>query len=123
MQTRFITTREQELVEGEYVEGVVVEFAGKYFWLLENGDCEETDVSEADLNCADDFVALVRTVGPSEFLRTQAFARDLKIPWVRAHAWALGRCWRHLGEDTDRSRETRLAGNFGTLSRAYRVNR
>ena len=57
MQTRFITTREQELVEGEYVEGVVVEFAGKYFWLSENGDCEETDVSEADLNCADDFVA------------------------------------------------------------------
>jgi hypothetical protein len=57
MQTRFITTREQELTEGEYVEGVVVEFAGKYFWLLENGDCTETDVSEADLNCADDFVA------------------------------------------------------------------
>ena len=58
MQTRFITTREQELTEGEYVEGVVVEFAGKYFWLLENGDCEETDVSEADLNCADEFTAL-----------------------------------------------------------------
>ena len=55
--TRFITYREQEVAEGEYVEGVVVEFAGKYFWLLENGDCTETDVSTADLNCADDFVA------------------------------------------------------------------
>ena len=48
--TRFITYREQEVAEGEYVEGVVVEFAGKYFWLLENGDCTETDVSTADLN-------------------------------------------------------------------------
>ena len=54
---RFITSREQELTEGEYAEGVVVEFAGRYFWLLENGDCTETDVSEADLNCADDYIA------------------------------------------------------------------
>ena len=54
---RFICTREQELVEGEYVEGVVVEAYGKYYWLLENGNCEETDVSEADLACADEFVA------------------------------------------------------------------
>ena len=57
MQTRFITSREQEVTEGNYVEGVVVEFAGRYFWLLENGDCTETDVSEADLNCADDYIA------------------------------------------------------------------
>lgn len=48
MQVKFITHKEQEVSEGEYVEGVVVEFAGKYFWLLENGDCTETDVSEAD---------------------------------------------------------------------------
>ena len=57
MHTKIITTREQELTEGNYVEGVVVEFAGKYFWLLENGDCMETEVSEADLNCADEFTA------------------------------------------------------------------
>ena len=57
MHTKIITTREQELTEGNYVEGVVVEFAGKYFWLLENGDCTETEVSEADLNCADSFIA------------------------------------------------------------------
>jgi len=57
MQTRFITSREQEVTEGNYVEGVVVEFAGRYFWLLENGDCTETEVSEADLNCADDYIA------------------------------------------------------------------
>ena len=57
MQARFITTREQELTEGEYTEGVVVEFAGKYFWLLENGDCTLTDVDEADLSCADEWVA------------------------------------------------------------------
>ena len=55
--TRFITYREQENTEGNYVEGVVVQFADKYFWLLENGDCTETDVSTADLNCADEFVA------------------------------------------------------------------
>ena len=58
MHTKIITIREQELTEGNYVEGVVVEFAGKYFWLLANGDCTETDVSEADLNCADEFTAL-----------------------------------------------------------------
>ena len=57
MQTRFITSREQEVTEGNYVEGVVVEFAGRYFWLLENGDCTETEVSDADLNCADDYIA------------------------------------------------------------------
>ena len=57
MKTRFITSREQELTEGNYVEGVVVEFAGRYFWLLENGDCMETEVSEADLNCADEYIA------------------------------------------------------------------
>ena len=57
MQTKIITTREQELTEGDYVEGVVVEFAGKYFWLLANGDCTLTDVSEADLNCADEHIA------------------------------------------------------------------
>ena len=56
-QAKFITYREQEVAEGEYVEGVVVQFADKYFWLLENGDCTETDVSAADLNCADDFIA------------------------------------------------------------------
>ena len=54
---RFICTREQELTEGEYTEGVVVEAYGKYFWLLENGDCVETDVSAADLECADEFLA------------------------------------------------------------------
>jgi hypothetical protein len=54
---RFICTREQELTEGEYTEGVVVEAYGKYYWLLENGDCTVTDVSEADLNCADEFLA------------------------------------------------------------------
>jgi hypothetical protein len=57
MQTKFITYREQELTEGEYVEGVVVQFADKYFWLLANGDCTETDVSEADLASADSFLA------------------------------------------------------------------
>jgi len=57
MKTRFITSREQEVTEGNYVEGVVVEFAGRYFWLLENGDCMETEVSEADLNCADEYIA------------------------------------------------------------------
>jgi len=57
MHTKIITTREQELTEGNYVEGVVVEFAGKYFWLLENGDCTLTEVSEADLNCADEHIA------------------------------------------------------------------
>ena len=57
MQTRFITSREQEVTEGNYMEGVVVEFAGRYFWLLENGDCTETEVSDADLNCADDYIA------------------------------------------------------------------
>tara|TARA_E500000075_G_scaffold53473_1_gene48118 strand:- start:264 stop:563 length:300 start_codon:yes stop_codon:yes gene_type:complete len=57
MHTKIITTREQELTEGNYVEGVVVKFADKYFWLLENGDCTETEVSEADLNCADEFTA------------------------------------------------------------------
>ena len=57
MQTRFITSREQEVTEGNYMEGVVVEFAGRYFWLLENGDCTETEVNEADLNCADDYIA------------------------------------------------------------------
>ena len=58
MHTKIITTREQELTEGNYVEGVVVKFADKYFWLLENGDCTLTEVSEADLNCADEFTAL-----------------------------------------------------------------
>ena len=57
MQTRFITSREKEIAEGEYMEGVVVQFGDKYFWLLENGDCTETDVNTADLNCADEFVA------------------------------------------------------------------
>ncbi len=57
MQTRFITSSEQEVTEGNYVEGIVVEFAGRYFWLLENGDCTETEVSDADLNCADDYIA------------------------------------------------------------------
>ena len=57
MHTKIITTREQELTEGNYVEGVVVQFKDKYFWLLENGDCMETEVSEADLNCADDYIA------------------------------------------------------------------
>ena len=57
MHTKIITTREQELTEGNYVEGVVVKFADKYFWLLENGDCTETEVSEADLNCADEHIA------------------------------------------------------------------
>ena len=57
MQTRFITSREQEVTEGNYVEGVVVEFAGRYFWLLETGECTETEVSDADLNCADDYIA------------------------------------------------------------------
>ena len=57
MQTRFITSREQEVTEGNYVEGVVVEFAGRYFWLLETGECTETEVSTADLNCADDYIA------------------------------------------------------------------
>ena len=56
MHTKIITTREQELTEGNYVEGVVVKFADKYFWLLENGDCMETEVSEEDLNCADEQV-------------------------------------------------------------------
>ncbi len=55
--TRFITYREKESTEGNYVDGVVVHLADKYFWLLENGDCTETDVSAADLNCADEFVA------------------------------------------------------------------
>ena len=64
-QAKFITYREQEVAEGEYVEGVVVEFAGKYFWLLENGDCTETDVSTADLNCADDFIACLLYTSPS----------------------------------------------------------
>lgn len=58
MHTKIITTREQELTEGNYVEGVVVQFKDKYFWLLDNGDCTETDVSTADLNCADEFTAL-----------------------------------------------------------------
>ena len=57
MHTKIITTREQELTEGNYVEGVVVEFAGKYFWLLENGDCTLTDVSKADLAQADEYIA------------------------------------------------------------------
>ncbi len=57
MQAKFITYREQELTEGEYTEGVVVQFADKYYWLLANGDCTLTDVSEADLNCADAFIA------------------------------------------------------------------
>ena len=57
MHTKIITTREQELTEGNYVEGVVVKFADKYFWLLENGDCTITEVSEADLNCADEHIA------------------------------------------------------------------
>ena len=57
MHTKIITTREQELTEGNYVEGVVVKFADKYFWLLENGDCTLTEVSEADLNCADEHIA------------------------------------------------------------------
>ncbi len=57
MYAKFITYREQEIAEGEYVEGVVVKFADKYFWLLENGDCTETEVSAADLHCADDFIA------------------------------------------------------------------
>jgi hypothetical protein len=57
MQTKIITTREQELEEGNYVEGVVVKFADKYFWLLENGDCTETDVSAADLAQADEHIA------------------------------------------------------------------
>ena len=54
---RFITTREQELTEGEYTEGVVVEAYGKYYWLREDGTCEQTDVSDADLACADEFLA------------------------------------------------------------------
>ena len=45
MHTKIITTREQELTEGNYVEGVVVQFLDKYFWLLANGDCTETTVS------------------------------------------------------------------------------
>ena len=57
MHTKIITTREQELTEGNYVEGVVVKFADKYFWLLENGDCMETEVSAADLACADEYIA------------------------------------------------------------------
>ena len=57
MHTKIITYREQELTEGDYVEGVVVQFADKYFWLLANGDCTETDVSVADLNNADENVA------------------------------------------------------------------
>ena len=57
MQTKIITTREQELTEGDYVEGVVVQFKDKYFWLLDNGDCTVTDVSAADLNCADEHIA------------------------------------------------------------------
>ena len=57
MQTKIITTREQELTEGNYVEGVVVQFKDKYFWLLDNGDCTLTEVSEADLNCADEHIA------------------------------------------------------------------
>ena len=54
---RFICTREQELTEGEYTQGVVVEAYGKYYWLLENGECMLTDASAADLNCADEFLA------------------------------------------------------------------
>lgn len=54
---RFICTREQELTEGEYTEGVVVEAYGKYYWLLENGECMLTDASAADLACADEFLA------------------------------------------------------------------
>ena len=57
MHTKIITYREQEVSEGEYVEGVVVQFADKYFWLLANGDCTETDVSKADLNSANSFIA------------------------------------------------------------------
>ena len=57
MHTKITTTREQELTEGNYVEGVVVQFLDKYFWLLANGDCTETTVSDADLNCADENVA------------------------------------------------------------------
>ena len=57
MHTKIITTREQELEEGNYVEGVVVQFKDKYFWLLENGDCTLTEVSAADLNCADEHIA------------------------------------------------------------------
>ena len=57
MNTKIITTREQELTEGNYVEGVVVQFKDKYFWLLDNGDCTLTEVSEADLNCADEHIA------------------------------------------------------------------
>lgn len=54
---RFICTREQELTEGEYTQGVVVEAYGKYYWLLENGECMLTDASAADLACADEFLA------------------------------------------------------------------
>lgn len=57
MHTKIITIREQELEEGNYVEGVVVQFKDKYFWLLDNGDCTETDVSAADLACADENIA------------------------------------------------------------------
>jgi hypothetical protein len=57
MHTKIITIREQELEEGNYVEGVVVQFKDKYFWLLDNGDCTETDVSAADLAQADENVA------------------------------------------------------------------
>ena len=57
MHTKIITIREQELEEGNDVEGVVVQFKDKYFWLLDNCDCTETDVSAADLNCADEHIA------------------------------------------------------------------
>ena len=57
MHTKIITTREQEQEEGNYVEGVVVQFKDKYFWLLDNGDCTLTDVSKADLAQADEYIA------------------------------------------------------------------
>ena len=57
MHTKIITTREQEQEEGNYVEGVVVQFKDKYFWLLDNGDCTLTDVSTADLAQADEYIA------------------------------------------------------------------
>ena len=57
MTAQIITTRERELTEGEYVEGVVVKFNDKYYWLLEDGTCELTDVDTADLNTAKSILA------------------------------------------------------------------
>ncbi len=84
MQTKIITTREQELTEGNYVEGVVVQFKDKYFWLLENGDCTLTEVSEADLNCADGHI--VESVFAAMDLADKKYDLDYSVDKVAEFA-------------------------------------